>query len=209
MKGSAAFMMSAAFLSLVAPVSAQSLSVRGVGSVGLEAMSASESFDAVAGTSSLGQFGGGVQAVNLWRSLFVEATVERSRVDGERVFVSDGTVFPLGIPLEVTMTPVDIVAGWRFRGLGRVTPYGGGGFTSVTYREESPFGDDDGEESERGNGFVLLGGVEVPVWRWIHVRGELRFRNVSNVLGAGGVSAEFDETSIGGFTYGVKVAVGK
>lgn len=209
MKGTVLVIMSAAFLRLASPAEAQSLSFRGVGAFGMESMTASESFDAVVGSSSLGQFGGGVQVVNLWKSLFVEATVERSKADGERVFVSDGTVFPLGIPLQVTMTPVDVVAGWRFRGLRGVVPYAGGGFTSVGYREESSFDDSDGEFSERGSGFVVLGGVEVPVWRWIHVRGELRYRDVSDVLGAGGASAVFDESSLGGFTYGVKVAVGR
>lgn len=209
MKGTVVVIMSAALLSLAPPASAQSLSVRGIGAFGVEAMSASDSFDAVVGKTSLGQFGGGVQVVNLWKSLFVEATVERSKADGERVFVSDGDVFPLGIPLQVTMTPIDIVGGWRFRGLGRITPYAGAGLTSVSYREESSFDDTDGALSERGSGYVVLGGVEVPVWRWIHVRGEVRYRDVSDVLGAGGVSAVFDESSLGGFTYGVKVAVGR
>ncbi len=209
MKAIKPLVMSLAILGAVGTADAQSLSIRGVGAFGVEAMTASDSFDAVVGKTSLGQFGGGVQVVNLWKALFVEATVERSKADGERVFVSDGDIFPLGIPLQVTMTPIDLVAGWRFGGLGRVTPYLGGGFTSIGYREEADFDDTDGDFDDRGDGFVLLGGIEVPVWRWIHVRGEVRYRDVSDVLGAGGVSAVFDENALGGVTYGVKIAVGR
>lgn len=198
----------AILLTLCASISSAQPSVRGVGALGLQTMSATDSFDAVVGKTSLQQFGGGVQVVNLWRSLFVEATVERLKADGERVFVSDGTVFPLGIPLTVRLVPVDIVGGWRFRKVGRVVPYGGAGLTSVSYSEKSSFAESD-DVSERGTGFIVLGGVEVPVWRWVGVRGEVRFRQVPDVLGSGGASAVFDETSLGGVSYGVKLTIGR
>lgn len=182
--------------------------MRGIGAFGLQSMSAADSFDAVVGKTSLNQFGGGVQVVNLWRSLFLEATVERSKAEGERVFVFDGDVFPLGIPLTVTLVPIDIVGGWRFQNLRRVVPYGGAGLTSLGYREESSFADSD-DVRERGTGFVVLGGIEVPVSRWIGVRGEVRFRRVPDVLGSGGISGAFEEASLGGVSYSVKLFVGR
>jgi hypothetical protein len=37
----------------------------------------------------------------------------------------------------------------------------------------------------------------------------MRYRQVGDVLGFGGVSAEFDETKLSGFGGGVKLAVGR
>ncbi len=47
-----------------------------------------------------------------------------------------GQVFPLGIPTEVTMTPLEVAAGWRFRPLlGRIRPHLGAGYTRLRYEE--------------------------------------------------------------------------
>ena len=35
--------------------------------------------------------------------------------EGERAFVFNDEVIPLGIPVDVTVTPIEISAGWRFR----------------------------------------------------------------------------------------------
>lgn len=204
--------MAAGLLTMLAgavPVSAQQLGIRGLFSIGAVRMDASDSFDAIFGTSTLTEIGGGVQVTNVWRGVFAEVTAGRSKDRGERAFVHNGTVFPLGISLDATITPLDIVAGYRFNRGSRVIPYVGGGYTSVAYRETSPFAESGDDVDERYGGFVALGGVEVRTTSWLHVRGEARYRRVPDALGRGGVSAAFGEDSLGGLRFGVLVGIGR
>ena len=191
------------------PRSSAAPGLRGFASVMVDAMDATESFKAITGKSTVVSYGGGVQFVNLWRGLFVEASIERSSLDGERAFVFDDEVFPLGIPLKITMTPVDLVAGWRFAADTSVRTYAGAGATFLSYKETSEFADADENVDERYTGFVLMGGIDIGLWKWVHARGEVRYRRIDDALGVGGVSAAFDETRLGGFGGGLKIVVGR
>jgi len=185
------------------------ISPRAFASLMFDRMSASESFKAVADKDGLASYGGGVQVANIAKGLFVEASIERSTVDGERVFVFDDEVFRLGIPLEIEMMPIDLVAGWRSPVADRVSAYGGAGVTFLTYKETSEFSDADEDIDERYTGFVVMGGIEFGLAKWAYLRGELRYRRVADVLGVGGVSAVFDETTLGGIGGGIKIVVGR
>jgi hypothetical protein len=77
-------------------------------------MSASESFTAVLGTSRFNAIGGGGEVLKIWNDLFARVAVSKASRVGERVFVIDGDVFPLGIPITIETRPVEIAAGWRF-----------------------------------------------------------------------------------------------
>jgi hypothetical protein len=186
-------------------------SVRGFGTFGFDKMTADQSFKAITGSDTTLGFGGGVQGINLWKGLFAEVNIERSTEDGERVFVFNEEVFPLGIPLKITMTPIDVVAGWRAAVGGRhpYASYFGGGVTFVSYKETADFAVSGDDVDEKKTGLVALFGVEVSVSKWIHLRGEGRYRRVTDILGNAGVSAAFDENDLGGFGFGVKVAVGR
>jgi opacity protein-like surface antigen len=184
-------------------------SLRGVVGVMFDKQTASESFTAVTGEDTAVSYGAGVQAVNLWRGLFAEAFIERTSLDGERVFVVDDEVFQLGIPLEITMTPVDLVGGWRVTTEGRFSTYGAAGVSLLTYKETSEFADADENVDERYTGWVILGGVEIGLARWVHVRGEVRYRRFDDALGAGGASAAFEETRLGGAGAALKIVVGR
>jgi hypothetical protein len=185
------------------------ISPRAFASVMFDRMSASESFNAVTGKDGLASYGAGVQVANIAKGLFVEASIERSTVDGERVFVFEDEVFRLGIPLEIEMMPIDLVVGWRSLVVDRVSAYGGAGVTFLTYKESSDFSDADENIDERYTGFVVMGGIEYGVAKWVHLRTELRYRRVGDVLGVGGASAAFDETTLGGIGGGIKVVVGR
>lgn len=186
------------------------LGVRGFGIVGFDKMSASESFKAITGEDTVVPFGGGVQITNVWQGLFVEGALEQVTRDGERVFVgAENEVFPLEIPLEIKMRTVDVVVGWRSAPAGGVMSYGGGGVSFLNYDETSDFSEDDENLSENYTGFVLMGGVEYSATRWVHIRGEVRYRRFNDALGVGGVSEVFDETSLGGFGVALKIAVGR
>jgi opacity protein-like surface antigen len=182
--------------------------VRVFGGAALEWMSASKSFDAVTGSDRVTTFGGGLQVTNRWRGLFVESSVAWAELDGERVFAFGDEAFPLGIPLELTLMPVDVVAGWRAP-LGRLVPYVGGGMTFFKYEETSEFADEDENVDDWYNGFVVMGGLEVGLARWLHVRADIRYRQVNDALGLGGVSEFFDEDRLGGFAAGLQLMLGR
>lgn len=186
------------------------LGARAYVSFGSLTLTATDTFDAVADTHSRPVFGGGVQVTSIWKGVFADVGVSQLTIDGERVFVSNNQVFKLGIPLEITMRPVDLAAGWRFRfGNGRVMPYAGAGLTYLTYEETSDFAQADEDVSESKTGPLVLGGVDVQVWRWISAGGELRWRRVNGILGEGGASAAFDEDDAGGFSAGVRISIGR
>jgi opacity protein-like surface antigen len=155
------------------PPTSTAVGVRLFGGAALEWMSASKSFDAVTGSDRVTTYGGGVQVTNVWRGLFLEGSVARAELDGERVFAFGDEVFPLGIPVEITLMPVDVVAGWRAP-VGRLVPYVGGGMTFFKYEETSDFADEDENVDDWYQGFVVMGGLEVGLARWLHVRADVR-----------------------------------
>ena len=197
-------------LAIASPAFAQDrISVRGFGTVAVETQAASDSFDAVLGTPRTMSFGGGLQVTNVWRGLFIEAGAEWASLNGERVFVDGSTVVPLGIPVEVTVAPLDVIVGWRFSRSRRFVPYVAAGLTSIAYSESSDFAADDENVDERAAGFVAVGGVEVRLHRLLQIRGELRFRRAGGVLGDTGVSQEFQENNLGGVGAALKLVVGR
>lgn len=188
----------------------RALGVRGFGTVTYDKMSAADSFRAVTDKDTVPFFGGGAQVTNLWQGLFVEVAVERASRDGERVFVGpDDEVFKLGIPLEIKMTPVDVVAGWRSAAVSNIVSYGAGGVSFLKYQETSDFADAGENVDESYRGLVLFGGVEYSATRWVHVRGEVRYRRFKDAIGAGGASLAFEEDDLGSFGVAIKIAVGR
>ena len=191
-----------------APSLAQSIGVRGYAAFGVVQLAAKDTFEAVADTSQRSTFGGGVQVTNIWKGTFADLSVFTMSLDGERVFVDNGEVFKLAIPLEIKMRPIDVAGGWRLN-YGRVSPYVGAGATFLNY-EESTEGDAATEPvSESKAGALVLGGVDVALWSVVHVGGELRYRHVTGILGEAGASAEFGEDNAGGLAAAVRVSIGR
>jgi hypothetical protein len=96
------------------PSDKQPLAIRGVVSFGLTGLAASRSFDAVAGTHSKATIGLGAEIQNIWKNVFAGVSYSPLSLSGERVFVDSGTVYPLGIPVDISVNSLDIVGGWRF-----------------------------------------------------------------------------------------------
>lgn len=172
-------------------------------------MTARESFDAVTGSSTLTGAGGGAEVHRLWRGVFVRAAASQMKADGERVFVFDGTVFPLGIPMDITMTPIEVGAGWRFSPVGgRLVPYAGAGALWVKYTEESQ-GDVASERvNETYRGAVIFGGIDVSVWRYVSAGAEVAWRTAEVKNPAGSLGA-FGEDDLGGVSVRVMVSIGR
>ena len=186
------------------------------GTAGLFTATAKDTFDAILDTRSGTDFGVGAQVAwqsGTLRGLFVEFDASRFEETGERVFVHEGEVFPLGIPLTIGLTPIEVSAGYRFTQTRRtrsgvvaspIALFGGGGVGSVGYAET----DDDGEISERFTAYHVMGGADVTVWKALQIGAEARYRWVPDGLGAGGVSDAFNETDLGGSTFRVRIGVG-
>jgi opacity protein-like surface antigen len=161
---------------------------------------ATQTFEAVIGKSQLTSAGAAIEATNLVSRVFARVAFSRQSADGERVFIIDNTPLPLGIPLRVEMTPIEIAAGWR-QPLGRgarLAAYGGAGFLLLGYQETSDFGDDGDNSDERFTGYLVLGGVDVNVFKGLTGGVEVQYRSVADAIGDAGVSKVFGETNLGG-----------
>lgn len=190
---------------------AQSLEVHGFFDVGATKFTATDSFEAVFG-SSVGLVYGGGGGVVLPQNIFIDARATRFKKDGQRVFVNDGDVFELGITNTVTITPFEITGGYRFgRSRDTVRPYAGGGVSWYRYEETDQFATADERFKDTYTGFHLLGGAQIRVTTWLGIAGEAEWASIPNGLGQqpGSVGTGFDETDLGGTTFRAKVVIGR
>lgn len=185
-------------------------SVRVFGEAGLDQLSAAKSFNAVFGKDSGPIFGGGAEVL-IRQGWFVRFNIWRFKEQGERAIRLENQTFRLGIPLTVTITPIEVNGGYRFplRRRRVIVPYVGAGISSHAYKETSSFSVGEENVDERFTGYQVLGGVEYRLHRSFGVAGEVQFTSVPDAIGAGGLSAEFDENNLGGVIARVRVLVGR
>lgn len=193
------------------PPPSRSIEIHGYAMFGRINFTAADSFDVILGKPDGTIFGGGARVGLPLGGLFIDAGAWRFRGEGERVFIFEGQEFPLGIPVEITVTPLELSAGWqfRFRRLPRLRPYVAGGYTSYGYKETSQFATDDENVDERFPGYHLGGGIEYRLTRWLGFGGEFTWTTVPDAIGESGASAEFDETDLGGTTFRFKITIGR
>jgi hypothetical protein len=188
----------------------RSIQIGGYAMVGQFTFTAVKSFEAVLGKSSSPIFGGGATVGLPIGGLYVDLGAWRFTDEGERVLVLNNEVFPLGIPLTVTIIPVEITAGWKFRfANSNFVPFVGGGFTSYGYKETSTFAASGENTDDRFTGYHLTGGVEYKVMRWLGVGGEFTWTRIPNAIGSAGVAKVFDETDLGGTSIRARLTVGR
>ncbi len=168
------------------------------------------SFDAVFGSANQVFWGGGLQ-VAFRDGVFVEVAASRFKKTGEQAFMDQGNVFTLGIPQTITVTPLEFSAGYRFTqdGRARVVPYGGGGIGSYSYHQESTFADPSENVDMRHVGYLVMGGVELRVHRWVGVSVDAQYTHIPGILGTAGISKDAGETDLGGIAARVRVLVGR
>ena len=198
------------FLPAAVHAQAQPFSIRAFGDAGLTVFSATQSFKAILGRPSGTVFGGGLE-VGLPKQLFVSVAASRFRRTGHRVFVFEGQVFELDDPATITVTPLEVSAGYRFTQARVIVPYAGGGIGWHKYEETSAHSTDADDVHTTFRGYQVLGGAEVPLGGWLAVAAEGQFASVPNALGANstGVASVYNEHNLGGFTVRVKVVVGR
>ena len=171
---------------------------------------ASKTYKAVFGSSSIPGYGGGADITNVWSHLFIRVAITHLSKTGSRVFLDSGQVYQLNQPAQLTLTPIEIGAGWRFVLKNpRLTPYAGGGVLIESYKvvySESP----DLNESETFKGSIFFGGVDFAITKVLFVGGEAQVRVLPNALQsslASSVANAYNETSGGGFTARLTVGV--
>jgi len=177
------------------------------GHVGVTGWLAHQTFSAVLGHSIGPVFGGGLD-VRVHGNAFVQGAVDWFEQTGQRVVVSNGQVFPLGIRDTVRVVPVSVTVGLR-HDLRKGTAYVGGGLGRYFYKETSDFADPTDNVDQRFLSYHALAGVELGVRGPLRTAVEVQFTTVPNGLGTSGASASFGEQNLGGVQVRLKVLVGR
>ena len=172
-----------------------------------EQFTAHETFDTVFGEPFQSLYGGGLQLA-FASGFYVDVSASRFKKTGQRAFFFEGQGFPLGIPLTATLTPFEVSAGARLRASSRFFPYVGAGVGTYRYEESSEF-DDGGEFEIRHVGYLIVGGAEIRLSRWVAVSGDVQFTRVPGILGEGGISKETGETDLGGIAGRFRLIIGR
>jgi hypothetical protein len=181
------------------PAAPASIGLRAYGTIDFTFVAATDSFNAVFGSRQVEAYGGGAE-INVWKTLFLRIAAAHTRRAGTRVFVDDNQVFPLNIPMTVTMTPIEAGGGWRFGSHGRITPYVGGAFLTVAYTETSDFATSADNVNERYTGGEGFGGADILLTKNLFVGGEVQFRHISVPDVSTSVMHAFGESDLGGVT---------
>jgi hypothetical protein len=168
--------------------------------------SARKTFETVFGKSVQPFWGGGL-SVAFRNGFYVDVAASRFKKTGQRAFFFEGQGYGLGIPLTVTVTPLEVTAGQRSQIAQRVFLYTGFGVGSYRYQETSQF--EDGPFEKRHIGYLVAAGVEFRVSRWVGVSGDAQYTHVSGIIGTGGVSEQAGESKLGGIAGRFRVIVGR
>ena len=208
MRVTRAVLLLVAALALAAPAFAQARSSRTEPGTGYRAyvvfdrvsFAAEQSFDAVLRKTSLDAIGAGGE-FRFWKGLFARGVLSTMEETGTRAFIVSGQPVSVGVPLTISVRPIEIAAGWRLPidGNRRFVAYGGGGLLFVKYRETSDFAEPGDNVDDSFNGYLAFGGIDVRIWRLLSAGVEVQYRTVPDALGReGSISAAFDETDLGG-----------
>jgi hypothetical protein len=167
---------------------------------------AHETFDAVMGSALAPWFGGGVR-YGRRTGLFLEGSVEHYRDTGERVFVSDGEVYRLGVEDRVFITPLMAGAGYRVAA-GRAVAYGGAAAGAYIFRETAPVSDDGENVSQTNAAYRGFAGMEWPLNPRYGLDIELQYTTVPDALTAGAAAA-LNERNLGGIHIVARIVFGR
>jgi hypothetical protein len=194
-------------LLLPAAASAQ-VTVRGFADAGFMAFSATDSFKAILGKSSGPLYGGGIEFGD--RQFFLSLGARRFSREGHRVFVFENQVFTLNVNDKVTVTPVDLTFGYRFRSHGLV-PFAGGGVSWSRFTETSDHATGDENVKHTYHGGHIMGGAEVPLQRWLAAAVDAQWSAVPDDFdeAATSVAKLYDEHDLGGFTVRARIIFGR
>jgi hypothetical protein len=191
------------------PMPPQKLAVRGFFVLDTEMMTATQSFKAITGSSTMIGYGGGGEVINLWKTVFIRGAFAMASASGERAYVIGGNVVPTGVGIDLGLQTIEIGGGWRLplRKHPAITPYAGGSALFVKYTEDSRFASSLDNVNESFTGYGIEAGVDLTLTRLVYAAVEAQYRLVPNALGETGVSKSYNETDLGGFAFRVMVGV--
>ena len=194
-------------LLLPAAASAQ-VTVRGFADAGFMTFSATDSFKAILGKSTGPLYGGGIELGE--KQFFLSLGARRFSREGHRVFVFENQVFTLNVNDKVTVTPVDLTFGYRFRSHGLV-PFAGGGVSWSRFTETSDHATGDENVKHTYHGGHVMGGAEVPLQRWLAAAVDAQWSAVPDDFdeAATSVAKLYDEHDLGGFTVRARIIFGR
>ena len=199
-------------LALASPSAAQDapyISVRPFLMISEQEFRAVTTFEAIYGQASQTFWGGGVSLTQEDR-FYLDLAASQFNKTGQRAFRTvGGQVFRLGIADTVTITPLELTAGYRFHHWSRVIPYVGGGIGLYRYKEAAAFSTPDENVDTHHAGAIFEGGVEVRLHRWIGAGVDAHFTHVPGILGIGGISQDVSENDLGGISVRAKIIVGR
>jgi hypothetical protein len=182
--------------------------IRLFGQAGYGQTAAAESFDAVLGGAGGVWWGGGLQIPMKRNGLFFELAAERTDRTGERVFVFEGEVIPLGVEDKVRIVPVTASVGYRFfRGRNRAA-YIAAGAGRALYTERSPDGDDVESVDTAFAHYQFVGGFEFGAWKALHFGLEGQYSRTP-ISEHGGLAEAFGEDDLGGVQVRLKLLLGR
>jgi len=180
-----------------------SIGLRATGVVQLAAMDSSATFNELLGSSNLLGFGGAADVLNLVSRVFVRFGVSQDSGDGFRAIVlDDGSVHSTGVPLTLSVTTVELAAGWRQspRKHPKFAWYLGGGIAFSELGSESPFALSGDNDSDSGSGALVFAGFDRTIWKSVIGGVEVQYRSIPDAIGSGGVSEAKHESSLGAAT---------
>ena len=182
------------------PVPRKPIGARAFFIVDTEFMSASQSFTASTGSSTMFGFGGGGEILNLWKGIFARVAYSTASKTGERGNVVEGEFISSGFPMDIGVNTLELGAGWRtyMKKHPKVALYAGGGVLFVGYSQKSAF-EPSFDAEERATGYSVQGGLEYALSKWFTAAVEGQYRGVPGVAGIAGVSGGYDETDLGGY----------
>jgi outer membrane protein W len=192
------------------PASAQDFSLRPFALFTAQQFAATQTFEATFGQVNQPFWGGGLSITQDDR-YYLDLSASRFEKTGSRAFFFNGTAFSTGVSQKITITPLELTAGYRFHPWPRVIPTVGGGVALYRYKQVSDFSTDEENVDSQHAGAVVEGGVEFRLHRWIGVAADVHYAYVPGILGEdpSAFSTAAGEKNLGGVAARVKLIVGK
>jgi hypothetical protein len=178
---------------------------------GRQSQSASDSFVAILGRSSGLVWGAGVE-LTFGSGLFARADISFFGTQGQRVELVDGDIVPLGIPVSISLNPIEFSGGFRWPALAlggrwdvKLVPFVAAGAGVLRFREQTDEQHPEESAHEAHSSAHVLVGLDVPLGEQMAFGVELARRWVPDGLGTGGVSRALGDTDLGGSTVRVRI----
>jgi hypothetical protein len=176
--------------------------------VSYDALFADRSVRALGADAHPVEWGGGANV--RWRGhLLVIGRLSRTMLKGSRAYVDGGTVFPLDVPVRITLTTFELTGAYQHRLRDWLDVLIGAGADWTVYDETSQFADGTENIHEWHPGAHVLGGVEFARWRRLRPGVIAEIQTIPDSLGHGGLTSEFNDHNLGHASIRLQLRIGR